>query len=311
MYSDHVYDRLAMRAVDRAEQTGPLSKILSHVGILLFVLILAHTLSNGEWPAMVLIVLGVVPLRFIPELAWGGAFAYLVWAGDYLGVTILASLAASCIASRLSGFLNAKREITEGRSGISPFEGMSSGLSLIIQVISLPAAYFSTGIVSIVLWLTFAGSLFYSTVRYSYRLFPKWARLHYPLMRRWSRHAARLAACKLSGGVPDISAELYEFVKSVYPHFGLENAKQIVDAAENDRQQFTDFQLMKNFYFAKNPSVDASKLEAFTSELANSVKKSDDISLRLAYVIASVVENDFGLDERVSYLDAALFGKAT
>ena len=202
---DRFYDQLGGSRVRCGHRTGGFSKILSHVSVLILVLAAVHVLRRQEWIA-------ARPPRgrlVADRPVWNTALGYLIYLRDFFGAGVLGG---SLVVSWLSwwiGFRNAKREIINGATGISPFEGMSTGLGYIIQCIALATAYLTTGIISICAWVVFALAAFYAVIRYSFRLYPRWARLHYPLMFRWTRFAAQASVRHLNSGQPvDFGPEL-------------------------------------------------------------------------------------------------------
>ncbi len=214
--------------------------------MLILVLAAVHVLRRQEWIAAALLGADLLPIRPFGTLLWLGALGYLIYLRDFFGA---GALGGSLVVSWLSwwiGFRNAKREIINGATGISPFEGMSTGLGYIIQRIALATAYLTTGIISICPWVVFALAAFYAVIRYSFRLYPRWARLHYPLMFRWTRFAAQASVRHLNSGQPvDFGPELCEFAQSIYPQHGPENAQQMIEDADAARSNFADEDLMR------------------------------------------------------------------
>jgi hypothetical protein len=113
-----------------------------------------------------------------------------------------------------------------------------------------------------------------------------------------------------SGERVDVRPELCDFVNSVV-HVGPGRAQRIVVDADAARTGFADEELLRELYDQRKPSVDPGKLDELMDRVREIVTTADDVGLRLRYVIAAFVQQDFGVGERARYIDAALQGKAT
>lgn len=312
---DRFYDQFAAREAQRGQRTGGFSKILSDVSLLCLVLAIVHIVTRAEWIAACLVGAGFLPIGLFGTLIWLGALGYLIHLADWIGAAALAASMGIGFVSWSLGFRNARREIIETATGISPFEGMSMGLGYLVQSATLAIAYLSAGIISYCAWGVFGLAILYAAMRYSVRMYPRWARIHYPLMFRWSRFAAQAAIRELEAGQRvDVRPELCDFVDSVVhvgPVEAQGKAQGIVEDADAARTDFVDEELLRELYEERNPSLDRAKLDELMDDVREIVATADDVGLRLRYVIAAFVQNDFGPEERARYLDAVLQGKAT
>lgn len=314
-FLEKAFEESAVRCANNGERTGGFSKILSHVCLLLLVLAFAHAARNQEWPALLMIA-AAFAVNSVSWLLWIGSVIYLLYVGDVFAASVVV---LSMVVTQLSfrvGVQNAKRELIAGASGISPFMGMAATPILCVaQTAGLAIGYLTTGTVSVCSWIVFGLAVVYSESCYRLRLYPKWARLHYPLMILWSHFAASAAIRASEETSPvDVEPELCEFVASIFPDRGKEYAEGLVHDTDSDRRRFLDeiaFRNLasRNLWKGFKLQNDEAALDRFI-EKVREIVTSEDSGLRVRYVIAAVIENDFGSAERIKYIVAALNGGA-
>ena len=308
-FVDGVYEHLALRDLERGRRPSPAARIISHVGLLLIVFVLAHLIERREWLAMGLLLLATLPrLGLFALLA---SLVYRIVVADWIGAGALATSAVLAVASGALSFRYAKADLRMRRTGISAFEGWGPALGLAVQIAALTGAVLLPQIPSVIAWCVFAVALLLQASRYYFRLATPWRRVHYPLMFRWSQFAALLAVQGVDeASDPDVELALHEFVRSVFPSYNSTETKEFVDAAEEARRSFSDEGALRDLYSQADPTVNGSAMEELLGAIRRVFASSESIATRLAFIIAVIVEHDYGKDERARYLYAVLKGDA-
>ncbi|OGY17585.1 MAG: hypothetical protein A2784_00555 [Candidatus Chisholmbacteria bacterium RIFCSPHIGHO2_01_FULL_48_12] len=304
-FFEKLEDDLAYSKVGRGEGTGPVSRILSGINMLLLVLLIVTLLKNNFYlPAVLLLTLGFT--RFAHWVSIG-LLVYLVLLQFWPGVTIMVIYSVIGWASVMYGVRNVKRNFHSNKAKVDPFEGMSDLLFvLIFQILFFAIALITSGLLSVIFWMLFAIVTFFEIVRYYNRLASPWRQLHYPLMVRYAAFAGmQTGIAERENREFDIKEALREFVKNIYPNWSRNEVEDFLKPADNKKEEFVDRGNLIKAYQKNDPSFDIKKLSEVLEKIHIRLKKEGP-----RWVIAEIIERDYGTSEKIKYLQAMISGDA-
>lgn len=175
-------NEIAFQKMSKGEETGPISRILSNVNILLIIFLLATLIKNELYvPALILALLGFTQFGHFVII---GLFIYFIIIGYRAGIIIFLIIGLVGYSSVYFGIKNIKKNLYTTKARIDPFEGMTDLiLILILQSIFFFVALITSGITSIIFWILFGLIILFEAGRFYHRLASPWSSLHYPIMR--------------------------------------------------------------------------------------------------------------------------------
>lgn len=141
-------NELAYQKMSKGEGTGPVSRILSNVSILVLVFLLV-TLFKAQfyWPALLFLVIGFTRFGHWASI---GLLIYFVIIQYWTGVFIMMIYGAIGWISGWYGMRNIKKNLYSGKAKVDPFEGMGDLLFLLIfQIVFFALALSISGILSV------------------------------------------------------------------------------------------------------------------------------------------------------------------
>jgi len=169
------------------------------------------------------------------------------------------------------------------------------------------------GILRRVVALMFVLALLFICFRLSMRLFPKYARLSYPLGVRYLALLGLRAGQLERAGKRTVIDE--EFVcrfltNAVYLNLDLATASELLHEAQTKALDFVDRDELLQEFVRRHPGLDVAK---FGPELEQRVRSAAETSPIRGYVsewlMADVIERRYGKAERVRYLAYVVTGK--
>lgn len=198
---------------------------------------------------------------------------------------------------------------------ISPLEG-DHFLKRIIPVLSvlLVLALVLKSTLSIFFWILIIVVGFFVFTNLYGRLASKWRRLHFPLMVRYAAAVGFVhGICKKRRKEFDVELALLCLLQSVFPNVPsakLENYLKEILVKQNN---FADERSLRQIFKEKIPKIKKTELEKIIEEIKKSFtsqekKVSNSIKVRL--VIAELIKEKYGEDERLEYLYAVVAGRA-
>jgi len=298
-------NELAYQKMSKGEGTGPISRILSNVSILVLVFLLV-TLFKAQfyWPALLLLVIGFTRFGHWVSI---GLLIYFVIIQYWTGVFIMAVYGAIGWISVWYGMRNIKKNLYSGKVKVDPFEGMVDLLFLLIfQVVFFAVALFTSGILSAVFWVLFGLVTLFEVGRFYHRLASPWRQLHYPLMVRYAAVAGYQAGVAQKENKEfDMEATVNEFAKVIYPDWNDEEIQKFIKIIDEKMNSFADKNNLHAFFKKINAQIDDKKIDDLLGKIQEHFKKKNP-----RWVIAEVVERDYGVDERMKYLYSVIAGRA-
>ncbi|MBI5734183.1 MAG: hypothetical protein HY973_04570 [Candidatus Kerfeldbacteria bacterium] len=298
-------NEIAYQKVSKGEGTGPISRILSNVNILVLVFLLV-TLFKAQfyWPVLLLLVVGFTRFGHWVSI---GLLIYFVISQYWTGVFIMAIYGAIGWISVWYGMKNIKKNLYSGKVKVDPFEGMWSLLLLLIfQVAFFALALFTSGILSFVFWILFGLVTLSEVGCFYHRLASPWRQLLYPLMVRYA------AVVGYQSGIAqkenkefDMEAAINEFAKVIYPDLTDEEIQKFLKTIDEKMNSFADKDNLRVFLKKINAQIEDKKIGDLLGKVQGHFKKKNP-----RWVIAEVVERDYGVDERVKYLYSLFAGEA-
>lgn len=294
-----VYDKL-----NRGEETGPISRILSGIAILILVYLLVHLFKDQQYiPLGILLIFCFT--RF-SQLVSIGLLVYFLVVGYWLGATLLLLYVAIGRASVWFGVRNIKRNLCTNRAKVSPFEGLFSLLlcAFIFQLVLFILALVTTGIISLILWVLFGLIILWEGGFFYHRLSSPWRRLHFSLMVRYSAIAGSMVAA-------DIAEVLRVLIKNVYPNWEDDEINSLIESAEEKMADFSERGELEELFKKSKPSLDQNKIRELMGIIETALRNPEKKRLRIGYVIGEIVGRDYGEQERLKYIHAVITGKAS
>jgi hypothetical protein len=300
------------RALDRTSQgktTGPGSRIFSWIFLNLYVITAAYLIDNRLY--LVVIIAVILAITPIAPLGIIGMSIYLFYARLWTGFTLTLLLVISGFLSvRLGVRYNARRIRTRG-AFVDPFENIQEiAPATIVQLGFLALALLFDGFIAAVFFLISGLAALIIFWRYAFRLRANWARLHYPLLIRYSMYAGEEAArAMIHGREQSIHNTIPPFLRSVYPDRTEQELAEISASAEQKLVDFSD-ELPIGDYF-KAQGIDPHKIDRYLEERRLEVQQGKGWNSKfLRYIIAEIITMEFGHAERIKYIAALLTGEA-
>lgn len=309
-FLDRVFDNLALEYAARGEGTGAWSKILSGISFPLFGALAATLVIDGHYVA-----LAAIAAMFISQIAVlvvVGLIAYLIYVQSWAAASLLIAYAGLSIASLTIGRRNAKRLLMEGSPMISPFEAMPEILVfLFAEPLLLFLSLVTSGYPAAICWALFGLVIVFHAGRFLYRLYPRWSRVHHPLMVRYAC-AAGMEAAKATAEGREFSFHdaTVNLLQLVYPKKSEEDIDRWVCDLQGRMAEYEDAMGIERELRKCNPTVKEDTLKSLRDKAAKFFVEGSDNALLTRYAIAEVVGELHGSEERARYLMAVIMGDA-
>lgn len=304
-FSEGFEDKLAYLKAGKGEGTGPTSRILSNINILIVVYLLVILIKAHFYlPAILLLGLGFTRFSL---LSFIGFIIYFVFIQYWEGVIAMSISGVVGWISAWTGMNNIKRNFHNNKAKVDPLEGMSDLLVvLIFQTIFFVLALITSGLLSISFWVLFTIVTLFEIARYYHYLASPWRRLYYPLMVRYAFFIGlqMSIAEKLKREV-NITTALIDFMRSIYPNWTEEEVEKFLENVRIKMLKFTDRKGLIDAFKKNNPSLNLGRISKELDKFHKALKRENP-----RWVIAEIVERDYGIDERIKYLQSIITGRA-
>ncbi|KXK49623.1 MAG: hypothetical protein UZ05_CHB002001824 [Chlorobi bacterium OLB5] len=309
-FREHYVQQTAFKWLEKGRNTGYVSRILSYISLNLLVLNLA-LLFNAEHfiPLAVLMVVGFT--------SWGhfatiGIFIYSIFIGFWPSVIVSAIFFITGWISSQAGMRNVKKVLYGGKSNVEAFEGTPDLLIYtILQLVCFGLALITSGLFSIILWILCAIFTLLQLQKILFRVGAKWRTIHFPCMIRYSNFIGFEIGQSQSENRETEPINAFEnLIMSVWETMLPMEVKSCLESIMDKMENFVDKDNLKIYISKKYNSHDEEKLKIVTDEMIRMIEKKE-IGLQVRYIIAEIVENDYGINERTKYLYNVFIGKAT
>jgi len=303
-------NELAFQKMGKGEGTGPISRILSNVNILIIVFLLATLVKNELYvPALILVLLGFTRFGHFVIIGLG---IYFLVIGYWTGVIIFLIAGLVGYSSVYFGTKNIKKNLYSAKARIDPFEGMADLVPiLILQSIFFFVALITSGIASIIFWILFGLITLFEVGRFYHRLASPWRNLHYPIMVRYAAIAGAEAAMAQNENRDfDVKKALHNLAKNIFPDFSDEEIQEGISVVEEKMQKFSDRESLEHEFTKANSSIDKDKLKEVLDKIAHTLRDPKERGLIVRWFVAEMIERDYGKAERAKYLRSVISGQA-
>ena len=199
-----------------------------------------------------------------------------------------------------------KNKVSLEKAKVNPFEEMPDLLfMLIFQIIFFISAMVTAGVMSVIFWILFGLVTFFEAGRCLYmRIAAPWRRLHYPLMIRHAGIVGYLSTQKENENF-NIDLVISKFTKTIYPNWSDKKIQQFIKVINKKMNSFYDKDNLLNFIQKGEAEIDLSNRDNLLESIYEHFK-----TKQIFWIIAEVVERNYGVDERVKYLCSVLTGEA-
>jgi hypothetical protein len=307
---DRLMDAIAIQYAERGEGTGSASKILSGLTFPILTILAVQFIKDHQY----------IPLLLIATLIWTRfnlvimlcGLIYFVVTKYWIGAGILIVYFIVTTLSIHFGTRNIKRLLISGKPMISPFEGMTDLLLILVfECLFLALALFTHGWSRIMFWCLFGIVALDHLRRYWFRLYPRWSQIHHPLMIRYAACAGFEAGlAKRENRDFDFFTATKSLLKSIYPNKQDEEIESILVSAADKMDTFSDRDLLTRTIHQRKRSVPQNTVDELLKKIEGHLQTDEGRKLIVRYVIAEIVESVFGIDERGGYLLAVIEGRA-
>lgn len=236
---------VADRYFTQGRGTGPVSRAFSYFALLSLVWAAARFFEDSHYG--MLIVLGVLGLTRYGTIAIIGLIIYALIIKYWTGAFILILQEVFGYISYYFGKKNITTLLCSGKPMVEPFENMLDlYLALKFSLVVFGLGIILNGTLSSIMWAMFLAIMLYILVRALIRLYPRYKRVHYPMMSRYYNIAAEIFT--------DLNRRGKEFDYSAAAQSLLETAvsptraAEILKRAEERMKIFSDYDALKKFF---------------------------------------------------------------
>lgn len=311
-YLNELNEREIEQYVNQGKGTGPLSKMLSHFSLLLLPCVAVQLFKDAQYlPLLVLLALGFTKYE---NWVMIGLLIYALITQYWMVLIILSVFAILNYLSYYFGKNHVRNLLRENKPIIDPFEGIIDfTIVLPLEWISLALALLFSKTLSIIMWTIFSIALLYWLARCYYRLYPRYNRIHQPMMFRYAKIAAEEYLRAQEGEEFNFSRAAKSLLKTVeFPYASsTDKAEEIFRQAETKMKTFSDHQAFKDILAkVKSQSRLSIDISEFLHKLRNYITTKEAQKYIINYCIAEIIEIIFGPEERIHYLLSVFIGKA-
>lgn len=138
-----------------------------------------------------------------------------------------------------------------------------------------------------------------------------WRRIHYPLMRLYSRTAGmETGLSEKENREFDIDRALFNLIQNIKPSWSNEKIHQYLTDCKVRCDELSDKKLIFDYLQKKNPSAPKDKINHLLEKNRGFFNSSDNgVLVRMA--IAGIIEEKYGIEHRTEYLVEVMSGRAS
>jgi len=300
-------NKRAKKYVLRGQGTGGWSKALSYLLFPLFAALVAVLVKNNEYWAVAIIIIFV--FTKIGVFVILGILVYFITIKNWVGVSFLLVYYIINGLSYYVGRENVKKFIFQEKPMIDPFEGAADFLLwLFFQCVSLAGAILLSGWPRIALFVIFVASTVILFIRFLSRLVPRWRQIHYPLMLRYASIAGEeMGFSETEEKDFNLSIAIISFLQTIYPEKTEADLNKMFMCIKDKMCNFSDHDLLKKIIRRRNARANNQEIEGLLTQIREIVYKGEDAGLLIRYIIAEIIGEVFGDDERGLYLFAVFY----
>jgi hypothetical protein len=137
-----------------------------------------------------------------------------------------------------------------------------------------------------------------------------WRRIHFPMMMLFASAIGREnARAAMENREYLVENALSDLIKSVYPQWTLPQIEGFIIAEFTKHENFTDADLIRQYILLKNPKVTQEGIEKVIDFMRQHYNNFDN-ALKVRMIIAGVIEDKYGPDQRGEYMFEIIMEKA-
>lgn len=137
-----------------------------------------------------------------------------------------------------------------------------------------------------------------------------WRRIHFPMMSAYAAVSGfEHVEAEKNGREFDIKRALHSLVKSVRPDWGFSQTQQFIEREFSRCNSFSDEPLIKQYIQHKNNDMPQESIEKILC-IAKEAFNPSDKGFMVRMVIAGIIEDQHGTEQRGEYLFEVVRGKA-
>lgn len=138
-----------------------------------------------------------------------------------------------------------------------------------------------------------------------------WRRIHYPMMRLYSKTAGMEAGrSEKENREFEVDRALFQLIKNMKQSWSNEKIQNYLEDCKIQCDEFSDQKLIIDYLQRKHPSTPKENLDTLL-EKNRSFFDSSDRGVLVRMVIAGMIEEKYGIEHRAEYLVEVMRGKAT
>ncbi len=137
-----------------------------------------------------------------------------------------------------------------------------------------------------------------------------WRRIHYPAMRLYSNVSGHEAGKAESENRKfDFKNALSNFTRALRPDWESDNIESFIDREIERSKKFEDRKLIKKHVLTKKKNTSESQIDNALDEFSSIIDPLDRTWM-VRMIIAGIIEDQYGQDDRGEYLYEVMVGKA-
>ena len=304
MWNEVIYNK-----VRKGKDTGPVSRILSNINILIFTLLLIFLFKSNQYVLLViLLVASFTKASFFVSII---VLVYFFIIKYWIGAILLLLSGSIGALSAWFGFREVNKNLHSNRAKIDPLEGMADvTLLIVLHLILFSLALLTSGVVSIIFWILFVFIILGEILRYYHRLASPWRRIHFPLMIRYSAILGYYKGIGKNADELNIEQILRTLIKGVYPHMDDNEINLLIKSARDKMINLSDKEILEKIFKENNLNLNYDKFNKLMDKIKLSLNDPKERAWYLKYVIAEIIAKEYGEEERIKYIYSLITGKA-
>lgn len=301
-------NKLADEKLKKGEGTGPTSKLFSLLSSHVLILLIVFLLRDNQYiPLIIFLVFGFTRLALFLGLL---GIAYFIFTQYWTGVTLISIYTGFAALSGIVGHRYIKQNLFNGKTNISPFEGMNDlAVLYFIQLGLFGFAIYTHGILSVILWVLYSLVTLFIFSRVWMRLKSKWCSIYYPLSIRYAHFIGHeVGSSQRAGKTPNIENAVMELLKNVYPNYSETETETFIQTVRKKLSEFSDRNDLISYCKQLYQNPDEEVYTKIFDKIQKGLINDGDRQLPF-YFYAEVIERDFGKSERLKFMMEVFNGK--
>lgn len=297
-----IFDRL-----QQGRGTGALSKFMSQLSIFAIIYLIVLFFEDEHYLLLALLLL----FGFTRHGHWitVGLLIYCIFTNYWGAIIPILTFGLFGWLAAFFGFRNIESNLYR-TVNVDALEGMfDTVIAYYFSLILFILALITSGVLSVVVWALLIFALIYELLRVRTRTSEHWRKLHFPILIRFAKIVGyHVGFAKSRDEKAKFGDMILDFLNGLLPDWTDEDIDSLIEQAEESIEQFSDKEPLLEFLEQTHPSASSDDLEKVISNVSNILSKPEN-GMRLRYIIAELIELDYGEEEREKYVCNLLTGK--